>query len=136
MMKRTNIWTPVLKSGHLTGSGSTGGDVPKSHFLRTGESKPLDDNSESVENENTKLIATDHYRTHTDRLITQRMRSALNEDPSLAPIAHRVSISTIDGNIKLQGSVPTEKDKTTIGLKAQEIAGTGNVSNQLVVQGY
>jgi osmotically-inducible protein OsmY len=69
----------------------------------------------------------------TDRDLTKRIRSAIVDDKSLSTYAHNIKILAQDGKVTLKGPVRSEEEKSAIEAKATEIAGTGNVINQLEV---
>lgn len=115
-----------------TGCGSTDPRTqpPKSRFLKTGETSFVAPEDEE------EAQPRDRSASSADRAITRRIRHAILEDKILATAAENVSITTRKGNVSLSGTVHTEKDKTDIGAIAQEVAGVGNVNNQLEVVGY
>ena len=49
-------------------------------------------------------------------------------------MAKNIKIITIDGVVTLRGPVKSEKEKTDIGAKAQQVAGVKRVDNQLEVE--
>jgi osmotically-inducible protein OsmY len=63
-------------------------------------------------------------------IITQIVR----EDTELAAQARRFKISTVNGHVTITGRVKYAKQKDKIGLIAANIAGQGNVDNQLIVK--
>lgn len=69
----------------------------------------------------------------TDRDLAKRVRSAIMSDKSLSTYAHNVKIVAQDGKVTLKGPVRSEEEKNAIETKATEIAGAGNVMNQLDV---
>ncbi len=68
-----------------------------------------------------------------DRDLTKKIRAALHSDSSLSPYAHNIKIISQDGKVTLKGPVRSDDEKSTIEAKATEIAGQGNVTNQLTV---
>jgi hyperosmotically inducible protein len=69
----------------------------------------------------------------SDRQLTQKIRRAVVEDKSLSTTAHNVKIISQNGSVTLKGPVKSEEEKQTIETKATEIAGQGNVKNELEV---
>ena len=55
------------------------------------------------------------------------------DDKSLSTYAHNVKIISQDGMVTLKGPVRSDEEKKTIEAKAAEIAGSGNVKNQMSV---
>jgi hyperosmotically inducible protein len=70
-----------------------------------------------------------------DLTLTTRIRSAIVKDKSLSMMAHNVKIISVNGEVTLRGPVKSEQEKTTVGSKAQAIAGTDRVDNRLEVAG-
>ena len=75
----------------------------------------------------------DQSKSEADRTITQNIRQAVVADDSLSTNAKNVKIITNDGTVTLRGPVKSEKEKTDIGAKAQQIAGVKKVDNQLEI---
>jgi hyperosmotically inducible periplasmic protein len=69
----------------------------------------------------------------SDREITQKIRKAIHEDTSLSTYAHNIKIITQDGKVALRGPVRSEEEKTNLAAKAVNVAGQGNVTDQLEV---
>ena len=64
----------------------------------------------------------------------QKIRKSLMDDKSLSTYAHNVKIIAQDGKVTLKGPVRTEEEKRTIAQKANEIAGAGNVTDEMTVK--
>ena len=77
--------------------------------------------------------AGDQSESETDRTISQNIRQALTADDSLSTNGKNVKIITIGGTVTLRGPVKSDKEKSAIGAKAQQIAGVKNVDNQLEI---
>ena len=71
----------------------------------------------------------------TDRDIMQKIRKAVVADKSLSTYGHNVKIISQQGKVTLKGPVHTDEEKKNIEAKAVEVAGAGNVTNQLEVKG-
>jgi hyperosmotically inducible protein len=69
----------------------------------------------------------------SDRQLTQKIRRAVIEDKSLSTSAHNVKIISQNGTVTLKGPVKSEEEKQTIESKATQIAGQGNVKNEIEV---
>lgn len=69
----------------------------------------------------------------SDRQLTQKIRRAVVEDKSLSTSAHNVKIISQNGTVTLKGPVKSEEEKQTIESKATQIAGQGNVKNEIQV---
>ena len=77
--------------------------------------------------------AEDQSESEADRTISQNIRRALTADDSLSTNGKNVKIITVDGKVTLRGPVKSDNEKSTIGAKAQQIAGVKNVDNQLEI---
>ena len=71
----------------------------------------------------------------SDREIMQQIRKAVMDDKSLSTYGHNVKIIAQRGRVTLKGPVHSEEEKKSIEAKAAEVAGGGNVINQLTVKG-
>jgi osmotically-inducible protein OsmY len=69
-----------------------------------------------------------------DLALTQRIRQAVVKDPALSMNAKNVKIITRQGKVLLRGPVETPQEKASIAAKAGQIAGPGNVEDQLEVK--
>ena len=83
-------------------------------------------------NDQTKT-AEDQSESQADRAISQNIRQAITADDSLSTNGKNVKIITSDGVVTLRGPVKSDKEKSTIGAKAQQVAGVKNVDNQLEI---
>jgi osmotically-inducible protein OsmY len=97
--------------------------------------QPAPDNSKTNKRDRDKSSPTaDRQKMNaTDRDLAKRVRAALVDDKSLSTYAHNVKIMAQDGKVTLKGPVRSEEEKSAIEAKATEIAGAGNVINQLEV---
>jgi hyperosmotically inducible protein len=83
-------------------------------------------------NDQTKT-AEDQSESEADRAISQNIRQAITADDSLSTNGKNVKIITSDGVVTLRGPVKSDEEKSTIGAKAQQVAGVKNVDNQLEI---
>jgi len=79
------------------------------------------------------LTPGDQSESTADRTLTQRIRQAVMADKSLSTTAKNVKIITINGVVTLRGPVKSPQEKGSIEAKAQRLAGTTNVNNQLEI---
>src|ERR1700732_104191 len=97
--------------------------------------QPAPDNSKTNKRDRDKNSPTaDRQKMNaTDRDLAKRIRSAIVDDKSLSTYAHNIKIVAQDGKVTLKGPVRSEEEKSAIEAKATEVAGAGNVINQLEV---
>jgi len=88
--------------------------------------------NERDRNDATKT-AGDQAENEADRTISQNIRQAIGADDSVSTNGKNAKIITVDGIVTLRGPVKSEKEKTNIGAKAQQIAGVKSVDNQLEI---
>jgi osmotically-inducible protein OsmY len=69
-----------------------------------------------------------------DLALTQRIRQAVVKDRALSMNAKNVKIITRQGKVLLRGPVETPQEKAALAAKARQIAGPGNVEDQLEVK--
>jgi hyperosmotically inducible protein len=70
----------------------------------------------------------------SDRNIMQNIRKAIVDDSSLSTYAHNIKVIAKHGKVTLKGPVRSEEEKKTIESKAVEVAGAGNVTNDLTIK--
>jgi osmotically-inducible protein OsmY len=70
----------------------------------------------------------------SDIAITRNIRRALMKDKSLSLEAHNVTIITKGGKVTLKGRVESAAEKQSVESAASNVAGVGNVENQLTTQ--
>jgi hyperosmotically inducible periplasmic protein len=99
------------------------------------DQQPAPDNTKTNQGDANKGATTaDQQKMNpADRATTKQIRSALMQDKTLSTYAHNIKIITQDGHVTLKGPVRTEDEKTAIGEKATQVAGTGNVTNHLTI---
>jgi hyperosmotically inducible periplasmic protein len=73
--------------------------------------------------------------TKSDREIMQKIRKAIVGDKSLSTYAHNVKVISEHGKVTLKGPVNSAEESKNIEAKAVEVAGSGNVINQISVKG-
>jgi hyperosmotically inducible protein len=71
----------------------------------------------------------------SDREIMRKIRRAIVSDKSLSTYAHNVKVISEHGKVTLKGPVHSDDESKNIEAKAVEVAGSGNVTNQLSVKG-
>lgn len=64
----------------------------------------------------------------------QQIRKSVLDDKALSTYAHNVKIIAKAGKVTLKGPVRSEEEKRTIEQKAAEVAGAGNVTNEITIK--
>jgi hyperosmotically inducible periplasmic protein len=70
----------------------------------------------------------------SDRELAKNVRRAIVKDKSLSSYAHNVKVIAQDGTVTLKGPVRSAEERKSIEDKATEVAGAGNVKNELSVK--
>jgi len=130
------MYTPVFRTFLAASVLLTGG------AMSAAAQKPAD--KQVVDADNTKVNKRDRAKSEPtadqakensqDREIMSNIRKALMNDKSLSTYARNVKIIAQHGKVTLKGPVRSEEEKQTIVTKATEIAGAGNVSDELTVK--
>lgn len=97
--------------------------------------QPAPDNSKTNQRDRDKAAATADKQKMSpeDRELTRKIRKAVTGDKSLSTYAHNVKIITQDGKVTLKGPVRSGEEQTAVLAKAKEIAGEGNVTDEMDV---
>jgi hyperosmotically inducible protein len=70
----------------------------------------------------------------SDRDLAKNVRRAIVKDKSLSTYAHNVKVIAQNGTVTLKGPVRSTEESKAIEAKAVEVAGPGNVKNELAVK--
>ncbi len=79
------------------------------------------------------MTADQQKNNRSDLDITKEIRHSLTQDKSLSTYAHNVKVITEGGKVTLKGPVRTDDEKSTVVAKATQVAGQGNVNDELTV---
>jgi osmotically-inducible protein OsmY len=133
----------VLLAGCDNGSkiSDTAGASNSSNSVVTASSN-VDNSAVNVRDRNgASLTPGDQGNSDADRSITQKIRQALVGDTNnvsatndFSMTAKNVKIITADGKVTLRGPVNTPEEKSGIDTIAKNVAGEGNVDDQLEVK--
>jgi hyperosmotically inducible protein len=106
------------------------------HLAAQESTKPAADNTKTNQRDRSASEPTaDQAKNNTsDRDVMQKIRKSLMDDKSLSTYAHNVKIIAQGGKVTLKGPVRSEEEKQTIEQKATEIAGSGNVTDEITVK--
>jgi osmotically-inducible protein OsmY len=97
---------------------------------------PAPDNTKANKRDRSKAEPTaDQAKDNaSDRELMQNIRKALMDDKSLSTSAHNVKVIAEHGKVTLKGPVQSAEEKRAVEQKAADVAGTGNVTNELTVK--
>ena len=94
--------------------------------------------------DNTKVNKRDRSKTEptadqaknntSDRELMQKIRKSIMDDKSLSTYGHNVKVIAQDGKVTLKGPVNSAEEKQSIEQKATEVAGAGNVTNEITIK--
>ena len=110
-----------------------GGSSPMLAFEDNAKSKADNTRVNKRDREKGAVTADQAKETLTDRQLMQKIRKSVMNDKSLSTYAHNVKIIATNGKVTLKGPVRSEEEKRVIETKAAEVAGSGNVVNELTI---
>jgi hyperosmotically inducible periplasmic protein len=132
-MRVSSKWKGLVFAGAAVVLGTTllAGPMPGQDSAQ----QPPADNSKVNKRDRDKNATTaDQQKMNaTDRELARKIRSSIMDDKSLSTYAHNIKIVARDGKVTLKGPVRSEEEKSAIEAKATEVAGTGNVINEIQV---
>ena len=120
-----------IAAAALLGSGVMAAPQPRQDPGQ--QSAPDNSKTNKRDRDKSSPTADRQKMNSTDRDLAKRIRSAITDDKSLSTYAHNIKIIAQDGKVTLKGPVRSEEEKSAIETKATEVAGAGNVINQLEV---
>jgi osmotically-inducible protein OsmY len=81
-----------------------------------------------------RLTPVDQGESEADLKVTQDIRQALMDDPTLSFTAKNVKVITYNGKVTLRGPVKSGSEQSRIVAIAGDIAGATNVTDQLEIE--
>ena len=119
----------ALAVGLLVGGGVTNAFAQQ-------DKAPASDNTKVNKRDREKAEPTaDRAKDNpNDRDIMQKIRKSIMDDKSLSTYAHNVKIVSQHGKVTLKGPVRSEEEKKSVEQKATEVAGAGNVTDEMTVK--
>jgi len=96
-----------------------------------GAQKAPDNTKVNKQHENTADKASN---ADGDLALMKNIRKAVMDDKSLSTYAHNTKIIAQGGKVTLKGPVNSAEEKATIEKLATEVAGSGNVVNQITIR--
>ncbi len=125
-------WVHILTVGLVAGGLSV---LPAAQEPQTTNPPAPDNTKVNKRARKTSAPTADQAKNNaSDREIMQKIRKSLVSDKSLSTYAHNVKVISQNGKVTLKGPVRSEEEKQAIEAKAVEVAGSGNVSNELTVK--
>ncbi len=120
----------------MTGCEPSNHEVSSSNGTETTTTNRDADNSgiNTRDRDTNNLTPGDQGNTAADIQLTQNIRKALMGDSNYSMTAKNIKIITVDGKVTLRGPVNSDGEKSGIEALAKNIAGDGNVDNQLEVK--
>jgi hypothetical protein len=94
---------------------------------------PDDSGRNARDRDGANLTPGDQSAKESDVAITRDIRKQIVADDSLSTNAHNVKVITVDGVVTLRGPVKGAAEKQRVAEMAAEVAGAGNVRDQLEV---
>jgi hypothetical protein len=88
----------------------------------------------TAQNKQPGMTADQQSQSESDLALVQKIRAAIVKDTTLSTDAHNCKVITNGGKVWLRGPVSSDKEKQAINSIAVQIAGAGQVSNELVVK--
>jgi len=101
---------------------------------QAGQAEPDNTKTNKRDRSASEPTADQAKENESDREIMRNIRKAVVGDESLSTYAHNVKIIAQNGKVTLKGPVKSEQEKRAVEAKATEVAGAGNVLNQLAVK--
>jgi hyperosmotically inducible periplasmic protein len=99
------------------------------------DTKPDNTKVNKRDRDKTEPTADQQKENKGDRMLAKNIRRAIMDDKSLSTYAHNIKIIAQNGTVTLKGPVHSDEEKRAIEAKAAEIAGAGNVRNEISVKG-
>ena len=129
MAVKSKLATGAVAVGLLVGLGGA------SAFAQEEKPRASDNTKVNKRDRNTSEPTADRAKDNpNDRDIMQKIRKSIMDDKDLSTYAHNVKIVSQHGKVTLKGPVRTAEEKKTVERKAIEVAGAGNVTDQMTVK--
>jgi osmotically-inducible protein OsmY len=88
----------------------------------------------TAQNKQPGVTADQQSQSESDLALVQRIRAAILKDSTLSIDAQNCKVVTNGGKVWLRGPVGSDKEKQAVNSIAVQIAGAGQVTNELVVK--
>ncbi len=105
-------------------------------IVQAGQQLPTPDNTKvNQRDRNSHEPTADQGRNNlSDREVMRQIRRDVVKDKSLSTYGHNIKIISQHGKVTLKGPVHSEDEKSTIDQYARQVAGAGNVTDELTVK--
>jgi hypothetical protein len=120
----------VLASPFVAGCDNTGAQPQQQTTTPPPSAQP--DNT--AQNKQPGVTADQQSQSESDLALVQRIRAAIVKDSTLSTDAHNCKVITNGGKVWLRGPVSSDTEKQAVNSIAAQIAGAGQVTNELVVK--
>jgi hyperosmotically inducible protein len=97
--------------------------------------KPDNTKANKRDRDKNEPTADQQKENKSDREMAKEIRQAIVKDKSLSTYAHNVKVIVQNGAVTLKGPVRSEDEKKAVEAKAQSVAGSANITNELSVAG-
>src|SRR5687767_1174526 len=110
--------------------------IPVTYASPPQEGQTAPDNTKANKKDRSGAAPTadDAKQNSADVELMRKIRSSIVKDKSISTYGRNVKVIAQDGRVTLRGPVRSEEEKHLVGSKAAEIAGAGNVVNELTVK--
>jgi len=88
----------------------------------------------TAQNKQPGITADQQSQSESDLTLVKNIRAAIMKDSTLSTDAQNCKVITNGGKVWLRGPVASDKEKQAINAIALQIAGSGQVTNELVVK--
>lgn len=107
--------------------------APVASLAQTTPPSPAPDNSKVNERDRQPGATTADQQKNNkgDLEITRKIRQGIVKDKTLSTYAHNIKVVTQNGVVTLRGPVRSNDEKAAIEAIAVQVAGQGNVHNEL-----
>lgn len=97
--------------------------------------KPPDNTKTNQRDRSSTAVTADQGKNNAaDRELAQKIRKSITSDSSLSTYAHNVKVIAQAGKVTLKGPVRSDEEKQSVEQKATEVAGAGNVVDEVTVK--
>lgn len=116
-------------------STPVGGTPTSTTTTATNPAVPADNSAKNKrDRDSATMTPMDQKENEADLTMTQKIRQAVVGADGLSMTAQNIKIITADGRVTLRGPVKSAEERSRINAIATQLAGAGNVDDQLEVK--